>query len=122
MSSKYDAVSGRALATIARKGADVAFGTSTGGIYDPLTDTWSGGTAGSAIGKAVQIANDETLLAALQLLTRTTVTLLVAAKGLTVGPDRDMPMTWAGVGYRIADVQATAPDGTPILYQIVGAV
>lgn len=122
MTSKYDAVAGRALATIARKGSDVGFGTGTGGIYDPLTDTWSGGTIGSAVGKAVQIDNDLAQLQALDLITRTTVTLLVAAKALTVVPDREMPMTWASVVYRVADVQTIAPDGTPLLYQVLGAV
>lgn len=121
MSSQYDAIAQRSLAAIARKGATVSFNTSAG-IYDPVTDTWSGGTSGNALGKAVQTANDLQQLVALSLVTEKTVTLLVAARGLTVTPDRGEHFTWAGVDYTIREVETIAPDGTPILYRVVGAV
>jgi hypothetical protein len=118
--SIYDATAQRILAQITRKGATVTFPTNTGGVYDPATDSWSGGTAGTATGRGVQIANDLTQLQALGIVNKTTITLLVAARGLTATPEREEPMSWAGVTYSIADVQTTAPDGTPLLYQIVG--
>jgi hypothetical protein len=123
VSSQYDAVAQRSLAAIARKGADVSFATVAGTpVYDPITDTWSGGSAATATGKAVQTTNDLQQLVALSLVTETTVTLLVAARGLTITPDRGEHFTWAGVDYTIKQVEKIAPDGTPILYRVVGAV
>jgi hypothetical protein len=123
MSSKYAATSQRSLAAITRKGSTFTLGTTTGTpIYDPATDTWSGSTSALATGRAVQIANDLQQVVALGLVAEKTVTLLAAAKSLTVEPKKGMVLTWSdGVSYSIDDVQSVAPDGTPILYTIVAS-
>lgn len=123
MSSKYAATADRSLAAIARKGSTFTLGTTSGTpIYDPATDSWSGSTSALATGRAVQIANNLQQLVALNLVTEKTITLLAAAKGLTVEPKKGMVLTWAdGVAYSIEDVQSVAPDGPPIIYTIVAA-
>lgn len=121
--SQYDAVAGRALATIARKGSDVSFATISGTpIYDPFTNTWSGGTTGGAVtGKAVQTVNDTALLTALGLIAEKTITLLIAAKSLEVAPAKGMTATWAGAEYNVDHVEETGPDGTAILFRVVAS-
>ena len=119
---QYDAVAQRALAAIAKKGGAVTFpGTGTAGTYNPLTDTWSGGSAGAdVVGRAVQIEGDLDRFAALKLVLSNPVTLMIAAAGLTVTPAIGMPFIWAGVRYTIKDKDEVAPDGTPILYTVTG--
>lgn len=119
---KYDAVAQRALATIAKSGAPVTFpGAGTAGTYDPLTDTWSGGAAGTdVVGRAVQIEGDVDRFATLKLVLNNPVTLMVAAAGLAVTPAIGMPFVWAGITYTIKDLEDVAPDGTPIIYTITG--
>lgn len=122
MSSKYAATAQRSLAAITRKGAVVSFGSHTGTpIFDPVTNTWSGGADVVATGRAVQTNNNLEQLVALGLVDNKTVTLLVAASGLTITPSTGMVMSWAGVDYSIDNVDTLAPDGTPILYTIVGS-
>lgn len=121
MAGKYDAVATRALATIARKGSPVTFGATTGGTYNPLTDTWSGGTASAITGQAVQIEGDPDRFAALNLVLVNPVTLLVAAKDLDVAPEPGMTFTWASKVYTIKDVDPTAPDGVAVLYTVTGS-
>lgn len=123
--SQYDQTSARALQTIKRKGGPVTFtGTSsTAPVYDPTTDTWSGGSAGGdVIGRAVQIKSNPDTLAALGLTVVQTVTLLVAASGLSVRPFPPMPFSWGGVAYVVVISDPLAPDGKAITYTIVGKV
>lgn len=120
--SIYDAISARALKTIAKKGADVTFpGTNTGAVYDPATDTWSGGSSSAVTGKAIQTTGDPDRFAALNLVLTNPVTLLVAASGLAVTPAPGMTFTWAGINYTVKDVETTAPDGVAILYKMTGS-
>lgn len=120
--SKYDAVAQRALATITRKGGVVTFpGTASGGIYDPLADSFSGAGSEDKTGKAVQIEGDPDRFAALNLVLTNPVTLMIAAHGLALTPVPGMAFTWAGVTYSTKDADAVAPDGTPIIYVIIGS-
>lgn len=121
MSSIYDAVATRALGTITKKGAPVIFTAGTAPIYSPIDDTWTGGTLGPVTGQAVQIPDDPTQFAALGLVLVDPVTLMVAAKGLACTPTPGMPMLWAGVTYAVKYAEAVAPDGTPILWTVVGS-
>lgn len=122
MSNQYDAVAQRTLATIARRGGIVTFpGTGSGGIYDPLTDAWSGAGPADAQGKAIQIEGDPDRFAALKLVLVDPVTLMIAAGGLTVTPSVGKLMTWAGVTYTIKDRDPVAPDGTPIIWIVTGS-
>lgn len=121
MSSQYDAVAVRALATITKKGAEVTFArASAGGVYDPATDTWSGGSSSSTVGKAVQIPDDPQRFLALGLKTTDAITLMVAASDLGITPVSGDVFGWAGVFYTAKDCEAIAPDGTPILWLMVG--
>lgn len=123
--SVYDGVATRALKTITAKGAEVTFpGAAVGGTeptYDPLTDTWSGGSAGAAAtGRAVQIDGDPDRLKALNLTLVNPVTLMIAAKNLGVTPVPGKSMTWAGKTYSLVDIQDVGPDGVPIIYVVTG--
>jgi hypothetical protein len=120
---QYDAIAQRALAAIAKKGGPVTFpGAGTPATYDPTTDTWSGGSAGSdAIGRAVQIEGDPDELLALNIIQVDNVTLMIAASGLTVTPAAGLTFSWAGRSYTIKKKDEVAPDGTPILYIVTGA-
>lgn len=122
MAGKYDAVAKRALVTIGKKGTDVTFpGTgSSGDIYDPFTETWSGTGTADASSKAVQIQGDPDRFASLSLSMVNAVTLMVAASGLAVVPTAGMAMEFAGVTYTVKDVDPVAPDGTPIIYTVIG--
>lgn len=123
MTSIYDATSARALATIARKGADVFFPVAgTPPVFDQATNTWSGSTAADPVkGKAVQTENDSEVIATLGLVGKTVVTLLVPAKNLALVPIAGMMLIWAGVTYTIRDPGPLAPDGIPILYTVVAS-
>lgn len=119
---KYDAIAQRALETITKKGGPVTFpGAGTPAVYDPATDTWSGGSSSVATGRAVQIESDPDRFAALKLVLTNPVTLMIAAAGLSVTPAPGMQMTWAGTTYAIKDVDPIAPDGTPIIYTVIGS-
>ncbi|HXG70335.1 MAG TPA: hypothetical protein VNJ04_06935 [Gemmatimonadaceae bacterium] len=122
MASSYDAVSKRALTAITKKGAEVTFpGAATGAaIYDPATDTWSGGTSTDPVGRAVQVQSDVDRFKALGLVLNNPVTLLIAASGLAVTPAPGMTFTWAGKNYVTRDIEETAPDGVAILYKVTG--
>ncbi len=120
--SQYDAIASRALATITAKGGTITFSRGqTGAVYDPITDTWSGGSDSPATGKAVQLANNPQKFIALSLTIENAITLLVAASGLSITPIPGDVFGWSGVFYTAKSVESTAPDGTPILYTIVGA-
>jgi hypothetical protein len=43
---------------IAARGAPVTFSRGAGSVYDPATDTYTGGTATTATGSAVQVRGD----------------------------------------------------------------
>lgn len=51
------------------------------------------------------------------------IVLAVAAQGMTFDPQESDQFTFAGTTYTISfPVDAIAPDGTPILYRVIGAV
>lgn len=109
--SDYSAVAARALATITRKGAPVVF----------LADTWRGGSiAADVTGQAVEIEGDPEVLQALGLLTVRSVTLLVAASGLGLTVLPGQKFTWAGTTLTVKASEPVAPNGTPIVWTVVG--
>lgn len=120
--SQYDAVAQRSLATIKRKGAKVTFPGGGPPVYDPLSDSWSGGSATSVVGSAVQVPGDPDKLAALSLVLVNPVTLLVAASGLGIVPTPGGTFTWAGKTYTIKFSEPVAPSGVAIIYTVVGDV
>ncbi len=125
MAGKYDAVAKRTLAVIAKRGGDVLFpGATPGtpGVYNPLTDTWTGGTgATDATGKAVQIPDDPERFKAIGLVTSNPVTLLIAAKNLGFTPAPGMRFVWASRSYSTKDVEAVDPAGDgAVLYTVIG--
>ena len=120
--SIYAETAKRTLAAITKKGAVVTFpGTASPGTYNPTADSWSGAGNTDAIGRAVQVDGDPDRFAALNLVLSNPVTLLIAARGLSVTPRPGMSMTWANVTYTIKDVETVGPDGTPILYAVIGS-
>lgn len=121
----YDDDIAEAYDDIVEAGADLLFVAGGGSqpVYDPVTDEWTnpGGTTTSVGGKAVQVAGDPDRYAALNLVLVNPVTLLVAAKNLTTKPKVGMQVAWAGELYTVRDVEPTAPDGTAIIYTVVGS-
>lgn len=120
--SQYTATAQRARATIARKGAIVTFTRGGAAVYDPATDTWTGGSSTPVSGVAVQIDGNPDRFAALSLVLVNPVTLLVAAQGLTITPRPGDAMLWAGLTYTVKDVKPTAPAGGGIVYEVTGDV
>lgn len=120
--SIYTATAQRSLATIKRKGGKITFAGGGAPVYDPITDQWSGGSATSVVGSAVQVPGDPDRMAALSLVLVNPVTLLVAASGLSIVPQPGGTFTWAGKTYTIKFCEPVAPDGTPIIYTVVGDV
>jgi len=50
------------------------------------------------------------------------IVLVVAAQGMVFDPKQSDPFTFAGTKYTVSfPVDALAPDGTPILYRVIGA-
>lgn len=111
MTSLYDPVATRALATITRKGGPVVF----------LSDQFTGGSIATDVtGRAVEIPGDPDVYLALGLIGSNPVTLLVAAKDLTITPKPGVRFTWVSTTYTVKTATPVAPDGTPILWTLVG--
>lgn len=119
--SKYDAEASSALADITDAGAAVTFSRGGGQVYDPATDTWSGGSSTPVTGQAIQVKGNPDRFAALSLVLVDPVTLVVAAYGFGISPRPGDTMLWAGVTYTIKDVEPTGPDGAAIVYRITGS-
>jgi len=113
MTSVYDRTAERAAKTIAKKGATVTF----------LAGPWSPAMTADVPGSAIQIEDDPDALARLGVLSNP-ITLLIAAKSLPAGfrPQASMRFTWASTDpYAVRSAEALAPDGTPILWTVVGS-
>ena len=129
MSTKYAAVSKRALATIRRKGAPVTFeGVATAPSYDEDTGVHTPGVPQTIHGVAVQTDTNPERLAALSLKVVRPVTLLIAATftndagaAVAFAPEVGKTMNWAGQPFAIVDVDAVAPDGEPIVFTVMGS-
>lgn len=119
--SSYVAEAASARADIAAAGAPVTFTTASGRVYDPDTGLWSGGTPVTTTGSAIQVKDDPMRFSALGLQIADPITLLVAAAGLTLVPSPNIAMTWRGVIYTVKNVEALAPNGSPITYTVIGS-
>ena len=107
---------------IAAAGAPITFTRDTS-TYAPSTDTKTPGTA-QACGVALRVKpryTDVMRLQAQGLVLIDPVTLLVAADGLAFDPQPGDTFVWGCISYTVRSVDVTAPDGTPILYKVVGS-
>jgi hypothetical protein len=118
------ALATRILAAITKHGGVVTFpGTTGGATYNPVTDTWSGGTPGAAAtGRAIQKKDDPERFQAMGLTMANAITLLVAAEGLAVTPAPGMAFQWAGKTYTALAVEPMAPQGTALYYEMTGGL
>jgi hypothetical protein len=105
-----------------RKGATVTLSRTGGRVYDPATDTWSGGTAESATAPAMETKGDADRFAALGLRLTNPVTLVVAASAIEFAPAPGMLMAWAGTTYTVRDVEPRSLDGEPLTYRVTGGL
>jgi hypothetical protein len=121
VTTAYADVSARALAQITRKGGPVVFTVGTAPVYTPSTGEWTAGTLATVTLRAIQIEDDPERFSALGLVLTDPVTLLIAASGASITPAPGMPFAWAGVGYVCKNVEAVAPDGTPIIWTMIGS-
>jgi uroporphyrinogen-III decarboxylase len=111
MTSIYDETSTDALADIAEAGAPVVF----------LADAWKGGTiAADVTGSMVEIPGDPDVYQSLGLIESNPVTGIVAAWNLGITPSFGTQFRWAGTVYTTKLATPVAPDGTPIIWTIVG--
>ena len=121
MTTKYAVDAADALADITEAGAAVSFTLSNPGVYDAVTDTYSGATTTTVAGYAVAIEADPVLYRALELISAEAKTLLF---GLTTAgslPTLNMAVTWGGVAFTVKHVKALDPDGTAILGEVTVA-
>ena len=127
MTTKYADELADALADITEAGAVVTFPGAvpgTAGTHDPATDTWGGGTAATdATGRGIEIPGDPDTYRTLSLIQSNPVTLLLAASGVTITPRAGMPFVWpaGGTPYTVRLATPMGPDGTPILWTLVGS-
>ena len=103
------------------KGASVALTRTTPGGYDPITGS-SGAVTLTASGRAIArrpTGADAERIKQLDLVSLTTVVLLIAAAGLAFAPRPVDVVTWGGETYTVRDVVPLNVDGAaPILYTV----
>lgn len=112
MATKYASEAQDALDMITEFGAPVVF----------VADAWKGGTiAADVTGQAVEIEGDPDTLQTLNLIQRNPVTLIVAAQGLGLTVTPGLSFRWADKPYTVQLATPLAPDGTPIVWTVVGS-
>jgi hypothetical protein len=123
MATKYAAEIADTLAALKDDGGIVTFHfDAVPGDYDPLTG-WSEGEAAREVkAPALQVPADPDRFAALNLILRNPVLLMVAAKGLGFTPAPGRKFTWAGTLYSTETAEPFAPDGEPIFWTLAGGV
>jgi hypothetical protein len=104
---------------VARKGAVVTFSKSTPGTYDPNTDMTTGGSTLTVAGRAMKIAGDPVLYAALSLIESENPTLLFTPDVAGVMPALGSSVVWAGESFTVKNINTLAMNGTATAARIV---
>jgi hypothetical protein len=110
-----------ALAEVTAAGAAVTFTTDRPGSYNPATDVWTAGTAGSVTGYAMQVDGDPREYERLGLVQSEAPTLLFTAETYGEQPGLGDRVAWGGGAFTVRSVRPLAPDGTAILSYVVVA-
>lgn len=120
MSAFYDRMQATALRLIAKFGQQVTLTDVVPGVYDPATGETSAGSTTVQTPMAIlqdsgaQYGNGDMIEIGDK-------KILIAAKGLTIPPRLTSTVTGVdGVVWRIVNVKATNPAGTPLVYEVQG--
>ena len=107
---------------MARHGADLTFPAETARTYNALTNAWTESTTREAVTvKAVKTRSDPDTLTRLSLVPERSITLLVAAKQLTIAIAVRFSFSFGGEDYSVKEVVSRGPNGTPVFYVVTGA-
>lgn len=117
--TKYAAEIADAYADLGEAGNTVTV-SGEGRVYDEATGTWSGADV-EETSVAIQKRGDPDRFNALNLVMKDAVTLLIAASPLTNPVKAGARITWMNAWYTVQDVQEVAPDGTPIVYDVIAS-
>jgi hypothetical protein len=107
-----------AAADIAAAGTALTFTRNTS-TYNPATDGSTPSTSTSS-SVAIGVKSNWQKFQAMGLSISTPQTLKVAASGMTFDPLPGDTFVWNGFVYAVVNVETLAPDGTPILYTVIG--
>lgn len=130
MATKYAAEIDEVYADLLEDGGTVVFtAVGAGRVIDPDTGLITGGADVTATGVVLQFEDDPDRFRPLGLTLRSSVKLMVSAKGLAFPPSPkygtgtgEVPVTmaWAGGTYAVRSAEPFAPDGYPIYYTVIG--
>lgn len=123
MTFLYAAQAASALATLKRKGAAVTFTQVLPGTFDPVTETWSGGSTATVSGYAIRdTGGNPQRWIALSLIQSEAPRLLFGSTTAGSLPALGATVSWGGTTYTVRDVEPIEPDGTAIVaFLIVSA-
>ena len=124
MSSQYDDDIQGAAEAIADAGSTVVFTRTVNSFDEASGDTVPVVT--TSTGSAIRVRATFRELAKMEaggLVLANSIVVVVAAQGMAFDPEQSDPFTFAGTTYIVSfPVDTVAPDGTPILYRVIGAV
>jgi len=109
----------QALEKLTDKGVAVQFSTEGAGDYDPLTDTWSGGSDSAVGGRAVEIPAEPEEYELLDLVPGQDITLMFVPTVYGQVPPLNSSIQWAGAKRTVKRVLPIRPDGNAILSRVV---
>lgn len=127
MTTKYASDIAEVLADLQEDGAPITFPGGTPRVYDDATDTWIPGVPTTLTGYAIGDESDPDRLSSLGLVGTDNETVWVGGvftdpTGAVVAfePLPGVPFSWGGKTYTVRHQTRVAPDGTAILYNLLG--
>jgi hypothetical protein len=108
-----------AYADILAAGAAITFTKAVPGTMTPGSGVFSGASSSAVAGVAIRDKGDPKRYEALKLTQTEAVTLLFAPSTYGQMPELNAVGVFAGVTYRVRDVEPVAPDGNVIIASIV---
>lgn len=110
----------RVLRSLQGRGAAVRFSAGvTGGVYDPQTDTWSGGQVVAVEGIAVEVPGDLQEYEALEVIGKGATTLTFVPTTFGQAPGKGSAVQWAGRTRTVRAVRPVQPAGQAIAARVV---
>lgn len=116
----YAADHASALADIRESGAAVSFSVRNPGVPDPLTGLSTGGGTSSVAGHGLQLPGNQERYRDLQLVSFMAITLLFAASTYGEKPAIGSTFDFMGSTWTVKAIDPFAPDGTPVIFTVIG--
>lgn len=108
----YVALHASLLQRLKKLGTAVTVGSAdSGAVYNPSTDSWTGGAVNDIPGFAVEVPGDPEEYQTLELITAQPATLLFVPVTFDSTPALGMGVTWAGTARTVRAVRPIRPDG-----------